>query len=283
MAQIQVAEHFAPGSKVTVIPKTTDFAPPQARGGVKNVSVANDGTVKLDGLVEHGQYWLHDGTKAVSYNVPGSSESLADEMEKRNQAMADIRSKHPNLAEPLHQPDDIQADDGIAKHNFERSSEPVPTPAAKQADMPKGTPQRTSTPLGTAYPVDPGEIQPQPGKEHVKAGTPQRDGAEVGYATPVDPGEVQPAVKYEQEKGPQRVGADTGTAYPMPKGTVKEQELVKSSSESKAKGATVPVAGTDKVPAKKAKGAPKATKAQAAKVKDPVKPEAKKAVKEGNG
>lgn len=284
---IQVAEHFPPGSKVSVIPRTTDFAPSGRGGAVKQATVDNRGEIKTDGLVEFGQYWLSDGERSIAINAPGSisaqegtSAALAEEQEKRALASAEVRESAPALRAAPHTPDDMTSDGGIPEHNFEKGKEKLPAPAAKYVDV--SGPQRVGADMGTAYPVDPAEIQPQPGKEHVKQGIPQRDGAEEGYATPVDPGEVQPSPKYEDEKGKQLVGADTGTAYPVPTGSKTEQEKAKSDSVSKAKGATVAKAGTDKVPARKAKGTPKASKAQAKKISDPVKPEAKRAVKKGD-
>lgn len=255
---LSVAEHFPPGTKVAVVPRAGDTEPRNGRGATKHVTVAKDGSVKADGLVEFGQYWLTDGERSVAINVPGklkaepgTQAALAEEQELRNEAAAKVRDGHPHLGEPLLQPDDETLRDDVPASNFEKGTEPEPSPAAKFVDMPEGTPQRQGADFGTAYPVDPDEIQPQPAKQDVKKGTPQRDGAEGGYATPVDPGEVQPAKKFEDEKGPQRQGADTGTAYPVAQGSKKEQELAKSSSVSKAKGATKAVAGSDKVPSKK--------------------------------
>ena len=284
---VSVAEHFAPGEKVAIVPRTSDFAS-GTRGAVKNVTVDKNGEVKTDGLVEFGAYWVSDGDRSVGINIPGrlsaepgTQAALAEEQQRVAEAQAEVRSAHPNLANPGHLPDERpDTSKGVADHNFEKGGEPEPTPAAKYVEV--SGPQRVGADIGTAFPVDPGEIQPQPGQEHVKD-VPQRVGADAGYAFPVDPGEVQPGVKYEDEKGKQRLGADTGTAEPLPKTTSKRAiEEAKSSSVSKARGANAPKAGTSKTPSRKAKGAPKATKAQAAKVAEPVKAEAKRAVKKGD-
>lgn len=248
---MQVAEHFAPGTRVAVTPRTNDVEPRNDRSAVKTQTVSKDGEVKLDGLTPFGQYWLSDGDRAVAINVPGklkaaegTQAALAEEQEARAEAQAKVRAEHGYLRPGDHQPDDTADRDGIPESNFEKSGEKIPTPAAKYVDMPKGTWQRQGADFGTAYPVDPEEVQPQPRREDAKG--PQRDGADTGYAAPVDPAEVQPAVKYEDEKGPQAQGADTGTAVPVPKGSKKEQEQAKSSADSKARGATKAVAGTSK-------------------------------------
>lgn len=280
---LEVGPQFPPATKVAVCPRFSETA----GKAIKSVTVGDDGTVSLDGLVEHAPYWLVgsvDGSeRRVAFDAagdldaddPNSREGVGEQLRKRAAAVQEVRENSDYLRPEGHDAVADAKDEGVPEHNFEKSSEPQPTPKAKQADMPKGTPQRSSTPVGAAYPVDPDEHQPKIPQSAVKPGTPQRSDTPLGEATPVDPSEVQPGLPYEDQKGPQLQGATTGTAVPAPRGSKKEQEQAKDSALSAAQGATVAVAGTSKVKSV-------TSKSVKAKVKDPVKPAAKKAVRKGD-
>lgn len=264
--ELDVAALLPPGTKASVHPRVTDQAPSAWGSAVKSVTVPNDGTVKLTGLVEHGQYWIVgdvDGSqRAIAFNAdgklnasdPNSPEGLREETYRRSEAAKEVRSQHKHL-QPAGTPPAPDEDRlaGIPKHNFEKSdtSEKHPAPRMKMADAPKDTPLRSGGDLGTAYPVDPQEIQPQPARDDMPKDTPQRSNTELGYAYPVDPAEVQPNMRYEDFKGPQLQGAETGQAEPAPQGSDVEYNRRLDDSVSKAKGVNVPKLDDPPVPSAK--------------------------------
>ena len=272
---LQVGEHFAPGSTVEVHPRVTDTVPAAFGKAVKTAKVDNSGEVKLSGLEPFGQYWLTgentDGQdRAVAVNIPGqlsadpsSQEGLAEETRKRAEAMSKIRSQAAHLQPasftPASEARDLVGD--VPKANFDKSKgEKEPAPHVKQADMPKGQPQRSATPLGQATPVDPNEWQPRVPQSAVKG--PQRSDTELGEATPVDPKEQEPGVRQEDAKGPQRSDTETGQAEPVAKGSKVEIEKVKDSSVSTAVGATPTKAKAGTSKSKGAKNPASRVKAQ---------------------
>jgi hypothetical protein len=264
--QLDVAALLPPGTKAQVHPRVTDAAPTAWGASVKNVTIPDDGTVKLTGLVEHGQYWLvgqvEGAQRAVAFNAdgklnasdPNSPEGLREELYARSEAAKEVRSQHKHL-QPAGTPPPPEEDlrQGIPAHNFEKSDtgEKHPNPRMRMADAPKGTPLRSGGDLGTAYPVDPKEIQPQPGQDDMPKGAPQRSDTELGYAYPVDPAEVQPNMKHEDYDGPQLTGADIGQAEPAPEGSDVEYNRRMDDSVSKAKGTNVPKLEDHPVPTAK--------------------------------
>ncbi len=255
--QLEVGPFLAPGSKAEVHPRLTDT--PRAGKASKTVTIKEDGSVSIDGLVEFAPYWLigkdSDGNqRAVQFDAegklaaadPSSKDGLAEQLEKRSAAVMELRDQAGIQSGAGLSPDDGNRDADIPDHNWEKSKgEREPQPRAKYVDV--DGPQRMGADIGTAYPKDPAEAVPHPSIDEVKDG-PMRVGADVGYAYPKDPKEEVPGKKYEDETGAQRVGADTGTAAPKPKTASKRKQAeVKDSSASKAKGATAAVAGTDKV------------------------------------
>lgn len=250
---LDVAALLPPGTKAQVHPRVTDAAPGAWGAAVQTLTVPSRGTVKLDGLVEHGQYWIVgevDGThRSIAFNAdgrldaedPNSPEGLREETYRRSEAAKELRSQHKHLAPPgTPPPPDEDRLQGILEHNFEKSAkdEEHPNPRMKMADAAKNLPLRAGGDVGTAYPVDPQELQPQPAQDDVDG--PQRSDTEEGYGYPVDTAEVQPNMKYEDYKGPQLQGADTGQAEPAPQGSDVEYNRRIDDSVSKAKGSNVP-------------------------------------------
>ena len=248
---IEAGPHFRAGDKLEVHPRVSDQPTGAWGNAVKKVTVPKDGSIKIDGLVPLADYFLVNRETGQSVAIVGAGkapEALAEEFQAKAEANAKVR-REAKVLPAQHVPTVVDEPEswGVPSHNFEKSDEAEPQPHVKQADVPKGTPQRSSTPIGQATPADPDEWQPRVPQHAVKKGTPQRSDTELGEATPVDPNEVQPALPQDEQSGKQRSDTPEGEAAPTPRGSKVEQEKAKDSSVSKAQGATVPVAGTDKV------------------------------------
>jgi hypothetical protein len=164
-----------------------------------------------------------------------------------------------------------------------------PQPHLRQEDVDDGIVQRSATLTGQATPKDPDELQPRPSQEDLREGripgipkdAVQRSATPFGEATPKAADEVQPAVKQEDvAKGTlQRSDTPSGQAEPKPSGDAVENQLAKDNSTVAALGATVPKAGTDKVPNGAKKGAKKRAGAKKASAKKATKAATKSAKK----
>lgn len=264
--QLEVGPFLAPGSKATVHARIGDAGP---GAEVKNVTVGQDGSVKIDGLESWGTYFLVGKDEAgnpasVRFDAAGeATDDLAEQVRLRSEAVQSIKGDFGAVNAGYSNDTADARDADVPDHNWEKGKEREPEPRAKYVDV--SGPQRVGADIGTAYPKDPDEVVPHPGIEHVKD-APLRAGADAGYAYVKDPGEQVPGKRYEDETGAQRVGADTGTAVPKPKTASKrKQASAKDSSVSKAKGATSAVAGTSKVKGKGRASVQEPVKKQAAK------------------
>jgi hypothetical protein len=298
-----VAHIFPPGTKVEAHPRVSDsLLSAPLTSAETSATVDDQGVVTFKGLKNpHGPYWAY--ASVPTYTPEGKKnrvhrriaftanpeDDLADPSERVRpsetrriaQAEAEARDRFaqrfPESSSPapgrsiITGPRNTVNTHPANPDNFEPKVD-EPQPHAKQEDV-KGW-QRSSTPAGQATPVDLGELQPRPSQSDVKKGTPQRSSTEHGEATPKPPDEQVPQARQEDSQG-RRQRSDTphGTQAPKP-GTrsKREQEKAKDASESKAVGATKPVAGTAK--RKRASDAGKARKAT-----DSVKPASKRAAK----
>jgi hypothetical protein len=94
---------------------------------------------------------------------------------------------------------------------------PVEAHPARRIEDARGEQLRSDTITGTAYPVDPSEVQPSLRQDQVPKGTQQRSDTPLGEATIIPAGEAVPAPRQEDVNGPrQRTDTPTGTAYPLP-------------------------------------------------------------------
>lgn len=251
--QLEVGPFLAPGSKATVHARIGDSGP---GAEVKNVTVGQDGSVKIDGLEPWGTYFLVGKDEAgnpasVRFDAAGeATDDLAEQVRLRSEAVQSIKGEFGAVNAGYSNDTADARDADVPDHNWEKSKgEREPEPRAKYVDV-KG-PQRVGADIGTAYPKDPDEVVPHPSLDQVKDNVPLRSGADEGYAYVKDPKEQVPGKRYEDETGPQRTGADTGTAVPKPKTASKRKQAgAKDSSVSKARGATAAVAGTDKAKGK---------------------------------
>lgn len=174
------------------------------------------------------------------------------------------------LAQAPVRPDRVRLSDGSWSDEAPEKR-PVPKqevgPHLGQDQVPKGTPQRSDTPRGSAHPNDPKEPVPFRDQSDVPKGTPQMsdtrprevDGVQVGgggQATEI----VQSHQRQEDTHGvPQRSDTLAGQATPIHAADAVEAQRAKESSRAKesrgSRGAAEPIAQPKVTAAKVKRGA----------------------------
>lgn len=282
MADVQVRGGFPANTTVGLFaraPGALQFNGDSAEG-VQSKKTDAQGAVKFTGLDEGQQLWV---AAQVDGEWRARQVTAKDRPATGKKVEARPTSFDPSLVAQTHHVVQEGARSTTSARPvapFAHASAGVPTPAGERAQEPQphvrqedvSAPQRSSTITGQATPKEHGELQPRVAQSDLRPGTPQRSDTEFGEATPKDRDETVPNQRQEDAKGPQRVTGDTGAAYPKPKAPLVALEEVKDSSESKAQGATVPVAGTRKA------GTGRETKKSS---ESKVKPASKRAAKKG--
>lgn len=276
---------FAPRTKVTLHARHGDVYNPDTAGPILDRGTVNkDGEIQFTGLDLGHRYWIagdvDDIPRGVAMTAKPQNETVAKLSEAEvTERLAQTRPAVDDRTERI-----TGARNSVTARATSRSGQPFahpqvgkptpkgdlpdePNPHARQEDV-KG-PQRSDTITGQATPVNPNEIQPKIRQDQIRKGTPQRSATPLGEATPVDPGELQPGLPQKLEKGPQRSSTRLGQAEPIAKGSPRAQEEAKDSAESKAVGATVAKAGTDKTKGRVKTKAPVKKTAAKAQAPDP--------------
>jgi hypothetical protein len=227
--QITLRGRFSPGSQVRLVRVDGEHVL-RAEGGeeVATKKVDDDGCVEFTTGVDVN----------ARYFIVGQHQGFPLEVRARGRAKDDpseVLENAPTPRERVRLSDGSWADEAPEQHRKATYAEGAPHLA--QTDVPKGTPQRSDTPRGSAHPLDPEEPTPYPSQEEerfTKGKVPQMSDTPLGMATPIDLGIAQR--QEDVKKGtPQRSDTPTGVATPIPQdGPVAAQEE-KEASETKAK------------------------------------------------
>lgn len=215
-----LGQSWPEGTTVKAVRRTGDFyASGRSEASAK---VSKDGSVTLKDL-DPGPYWAVGEVSGANVVV-----SFTAKETPRARARTEAPTRADAQLTPVASPS-VEIVEGAkgTKVAGRLTEVPIPKdhephPHVNQASVPKGTPQRSDTPLGEGTPVDPGEPQPKPRQDQVKAKTWQRSDTELGEATPI-PNEVW--VRQEDVKSgtPQRSDTPTGEAVVIgsaaPRGT----------------------------------------------------------------
>lgn len=240
-AQVTIHGRFPADTRVRLVPRNSDFFNPPGNA-VATAKVGKDSVVTFGGLEDGEAFWVAAEvdeqwrSAAVTAKVPVAPKKRQDRPSTEEAAPAPPRSPEIEL-------DDTKLPKG----------ETDPAPHMRQQDVPKGTVQRSDTPLGQATPIPAGEHSPTVPQSAVKKGTVQRSDTPFGEATPIPPGEldVAPAPAQDDMKGLQRSDTPEGTAAPKPRGTSRRART----DAAKAKDASVVKAAAPKKPGGAAKAA----------------------------
>ena len=226
MPEVQLAPgHFPAGTKVSILERRGDVAGGES---IKSVKADADG---VSVSLPEGRYFAVGEVEQVepgreTVTVTRSVAFTAKETPAPRKRTPAPKAADPQLTPSAVYPTEIVTGPRGTKVAGRLVEEKIaaahePHPHLNQASIGENVPQRSSTPLGQATPVDPDEPQPKPRQEDVKKNTPQRSDTETGEATPVTD-EVGP-VKQEDFKGKQRSDTETGEATPIgsaePRGT----------------------------------------------------------------
>jgi hypothetical protein len=248
-AQVTVRGRFPAGERVRLVPRNSDtFHPPGV--AVSTAKVDKTSEVTFGGLDEGATFW-------VAAEIDGSWRSAA--VTAKVPASPKLRMDRPTSEEAKPAQRERQVEPPDTKPS---KGETMPAPHMRQQDVPKGTVQRSDTPLGQATPVEPDEFQPKVPQSAVKAGTVQRSDTPHGEATPIPPGEldVEPAPAQDDVKGLQLSDTPEGTATPQPRArsrrartqTEKERDAsVTKSAAPKKPGGAAKAAAKVRKPARK--------------------------------
>jgi hypothetical protein len=247
--QITLHGRFNAGAQVRLV-RVEDETVLRPEGGkeVASATVDDDGRVQFKKGVEvGGRYFIVGQRDGFPLEVPVRGRSADDD--------------NAVLSQPPVRPDRVRLADGRwqdevvgAKRVAPPSSEVGPAPGQHQ--VPKGTQQRSDTPLGTATPVDPKERPPFPLQDSVKKNEPQRSDTERGQATPV-PHQAPPAQDDVKGRTAQRSDTPRGTATPIPGGDAidavrdRENATTKAAVGEPGKAAALPVDVSKAPPARR--------------------------------
>lgn len=242
-AQVTIHGRFPAGTRVRLVPRNSDFFNPPG-AAVAAAKVDKSSEVTFSGLEDGAPFWVAaeiDGSwrsAAVTAKVPA-------EPKKRMPRPSTEDARPQQAPGAVAEPDDSK----VAK------GETDPAPHMRQQDVPKGTVQRSDTPLGMATPIPDGEHSPTVPQSALKKGTVQRSDTPLGEASPIPPGEldVAPAPEQDDVKGLQRSDTPEGTAAPKPRGTSRRART----DAAKAKDSSVVKAAAPKKPGGAAKAAAK--------------------------
>jgi hypothetical protein len=189
------------------------------------------GKLVATGKVRDGEVKFKDGVKAgARYFAVGYVNGQPLEVRVRGNTVSDDTA----LAQPPVGPDRVRLSDGSwldEAPDREKAPRAEVGPAPAQRQVPKGTPQRSETPRGTAHPVVDGEPAPYAAQGDVSKGAPQMSDTELGRAAPIIAG---PARQEDVPKGvPQRSETPSGVATVIPAGDAVEAVLERESSLAK--------------------------------------------------
>jgi hypothetical protein len=228
--QVTLHGRFAPGTSVRLV-KVRDESVLRAEGGkeVAAGTVDDDGRVAFKSGVEVGaRYFIcgHDRGDYREVRVIG-----------RKAEDDTVLSQPPVGNVPLRTSGGHQIDQWgrVTAPDHEKTPGPEVAPGPAQHQVPKGTVQRSDTPLGVATPVDPDEILPAPSQDDVKKGTVQRSDTPAGQATEIPP--AHPERQEDVTKGELLQRSDTphGVTTPIPGGNALEAKQEADSADAKAK------------------------------------------------
>lgn len=177
-AQVTLHGRFPAGTRLRLVPRNSDFFNPPGVA-VATAKVDKDSKATFGGLEDGAPFWVAaevDGqwrSAAVTAKVPVAPKERTD---RPSTEEARPQQAPGSTAEP----DDSKVPKGEN-----------PAPHVRQQDVPKGTVQRSDTPLGQATPKDPDELQPKLPQSEVPAGVFQRSDTPLGEATIIPAAELE--------------------------------------------------------------------------------------------
>jgi hypothetical protein len=238
---------FSPGTRVKLI-EVRDESVMRPGAGDKVVDTQE---VDKDGRLEFTR-----GVKAdARYFAVGNVDGFPREVRLRGRTDDDDAI---NAVAPV-QPDRVRLSDGSfldepPEQHQKPEAELEAAPHLGQHQVPKGQPQRSDTPRGSAHPHDPEEPVPYERQEDVKDSEVQASNTATGRAARVA---VGPQRQEDVPKGTvQRSDTTTGVATVIPsKGPVKAQIEKESSEAKELRGEPVRAAAEPIEKAKPVKGA----------------------------
>lgn len=227
------------------MPKTTlrgRFSP----GTVVSLHEVEDASVlRVDASSEPDQTAEVNDQGEVSFNLKDGRKYIAAAYDRGFPREVRLTGRSGDemaaLEQPAITPDRVRMSDGSwADEEPEKvKKDDMPAleaaPNLSQRQVPKGTPQRSDTPRGTAHPVDPDEPAPYESQENVDENVKQMSDTELGAAARIAVGPQR------QEDVPagvwQRSHTPTGVATPIPGGgPVAAQEAKESSLAKEMRG-----------------------------------------------
>lgn len=259
--QVTLRGRFPSGSVVKLV-KVKHEGVLRAAGG-KEIAT---GTVGDDGSVTFGK----DVEVGGRYFVTGYVDGFPLEVRARGGKAGDesaVLSQPPVTADRTRLADGTFLDEPPEQHQAAGFGGVGPAPGQHQ--VPKGTPQRSDTPRGTAHPVDVNEKAPYPSQSDVGKDVPQRSSTELGQATPIV--HDVPASQEDSNGIPQRSDTPLGVVTPIPAGDAVQAQLDRESADAKAaigepgKAAALPAKAASKSAPRKRASAKKPAKKSRAK------------------
>lgn len=183
--RVRLNGRFSAGTKVQLVTRNTDWY--NGVGTVVDTATTDsDGITEFSKVDEGALYWAvakFDGEDVRAVKVTGKCPPEAKERVERPSAAE---------AQPYGAPE-AKAEEPLAKKDVPDE----PQPGLRQADVPEGVLQRSSTPLGEATIIPKGEISPTPGQSDVPANVVQRSSTEEGEAAVKPKDDVSPSQKQE--------------------------------------------------------------------------------------
>lgn len=230
--ELQVSEHFPPGTEVEAHPRVSDAFVPGATKAVAKAKVGKDGTVKLAKLVEHGPYFLAGEIK--DYVPDARAEGGVREIE-RWQAIA-VTANDPTPALNRDQTNEQARLEAEAAAEVAKDFDPGTAPSggttaravpgivegARSTEnvlpvriegVEKGTPLASHTSTGEAVIVG----EPPRRQEDIEDDTPQSSSTETGAAAVIEEVPKQEDVKGEPQASDTETGVATTTEAHLPK------------------------------------------------------------------
>lgn len=220
--KVRLSGRFSPGTSVELV-KVEHAGVLTGAGGevVDSARVGKDGTVEFSAEV------------GARYFIRGINDGFPLEVRVTGRESSDVNSE--NAQAPV-QGDRVKLSDGSFLDEAPERVDPPRLEAAPhlaQQMVPKGTPQRSDTPRGSAHPLDPSEPAPLASIADKAKGQALMSDTDLGSLHPAEVGAQR------QEDVPagtwQRSDTPTGVATPLPSGGAVAAQAEKESSEAKAK------------------------------------------------